>query len=76
MARGRRLAGVVHGELDRWTNPRWSRELVERINRDDVVRVEVAGGLHELLHDTDASSTLELVLGWVEGRFGGRSPRA
>lgn len=67
---------VVHGELDRWTNPRWSRELVERINRDDVVRVEVAGGLHELLHDTDATSTLELVLGWVEGRFGGRSPRA
>lgn len=59
----------VHGEIDQWTNPRWSRELVERINRDDVVRVEVADGRHELLHDADSESTVALVLGWIEDRL-------
>lgn len=56
----------VHGTIDRWTNPRVSRALVERIDRDDVVRVEVEGGRHELLHDQDAEQTLALVLGWID----------
>lgn len=61
---------VVHGDQDRWTNPLATLKFAQLVDNDAVVRVEVAGGQHELLHDTDAEQTLALVLGWVSGRFG------
>ena len=60
---------VMHGGDDRVADPEASRELAQRIGRDDV-RVEiVAGGYHELLNDLERDRVTSSMLDWLEERL-------
>jgi len=60
---------VLHGTADHATDPQGSRRLFAAIASPDKTLHLVDGGYHELLNDTDANKTLEIILHWLRERM-------
>lgn len=59
---------VMHGAADRVADPDASRELIERIGRDDARLELVSGGYHELLNDLERERVTSAILDWLDER--------
>lgn len=62
---------VMHGTLDRLTNPEGSKELVERASTDDKTLRLYEGVYHDLLHEPERVRILSEMTQWMDKRVGG-----
>ena len=60
---------VIHGSADGLTNPEGSLFFSEKVSSKDKTYHVVAGGFHELIHDTDREEVFGLISDWISKRI-------
>ncbi len=59
---------VLHGEMDRATDPEGSKRFVPMIHASDKRLVLYPEGRHELLNDLDRDTAMDVILSWLRER--------
>jgi acylglycerol lipase len=60
---------VLHGEMDRATDPEGSKRFVPMIRASDKRLVLYPEGRHELLNDLDRDAAMDVILNWLRERL-------
>jgi acylglycerol lipase len=59
---------VLHGEMDRATDPEGSKRLVPMVRASDKQLVLYPEGRHELLNDLERDAAMDVILNWLRER--------